>query len=121
MTMPDPKLIVSGVVALVAILAAYVVLVVLGHGSEANGLAPLVLTLLGFLGLGAHTTQRLSQQDAQLDQITHQTNGVLDARIRQGSDTAMRQVLREAGYHVPEAVPPPVPVEPPDLQGVTAP
>lgn len=120
MTMPDPKLIFAGVVALVAIIAAYVVLVVLGHGSEATGLAPLVLTLLGFLGLGAHTTQRLSQQDTKLDVITHQTNGVLDGRIQQGADTAMRQVLREAGYHVPEAPPPP-PVDRPVLPEVSAP
>lgn len=117
--MPDPKLILAGVLGLVAIIAAYVVLVALGHGSEANGLAPLVVTLLGFVGLGAHTTQRLSQQDAQLDVITHQTNGVLTQRIADGADKALRQVLREVGYPVPDAVP--APVEPPEVPEVTAP
>lgn len=112
----DVRLIIAGVVGLVVIIAAYVVLVAMGHGNEANGLAPLVVTLLGLFGLGAHTTNRLSQQDQQLDQITHQTNGVLTQRIQAGADAAMRTVLREAGYHVPEGQPV---SEPPELAGDT--
>lgn len=111
--MPDVRLVLAGVVALVAILAAYVILVSLGHGSEANGLAPLVVTLLGLFGLGAHTSQRLGQQDEQLNQITHQTNGVLTARIEQGADKALRQVLREVGYPVPDGRPVEIPSETP--------
>lgn len=113
MSKPDVRLVLAGVVALVAILAAYVLLVALGHGSEANGLAPLVLTLLGFVGLGAHNAQRLGQQDEQLTQISHQTNGVLTARIEQGADKALRQVMRECGYPVPDGTPVEIPPEVP--------
>lgn len=118
----DLRLALVAVVAFVAIIAAYVILVALGHGDEATGLAPLVLTLLGFVGLGGHVTQRLGQQDEQLTQqteqltqITHQTNGVLTARIKSATDDAVRTALRSAGYHVPDAV------EPPDLPEVPAP
>lgn len=117
----DVRLILAGVFGLVAILAAYVVLVALGHGDDANGLAPLVITLLGFVGLGAHTTQRLGKQDEtleqqteQLDQITHQTNGVLTARIKAATDEAVRTALRSAGYHVPDGPA----SEPPELSEV---
>jgi hypothetical protein len=87
----------------------------LGHAAEANGLAPLVVTLLGLVGLGAHNAQRLGRQDDQLDQISHQTNGVLTKRIEQGADVALRRVLREAGYHVPDG---PQATEPPELPEV---
>jgi ABC-type transport system involved in cytochrome bd biosynthesis fused ATPase/permease subunit len=116
----DLRLALVAVVAFVAIIAAYVVLVALGHQDAATGLAPLVLTLLGFVGLGGHVTQRLGQQDQQLTQqteqlaqITHQTNGVLTERIRAGADSALRQVLRETGYNVPDGDPVPAPPEVP--------
>jgi uncharacterized membrane protein len=102
----SPAVAVAAVVGLVAILAAYVVLVALGHGAEANGIVPVVVTLLGFLGLGAHNSARLAQQDEQLTKISHQTNGVLTARIEAGADTALRRVLRETGYPVPDRTEP---------------
>jgi hypothetical protein len=98
---PTTAIIVGALVAFVAVLAAYVVLAATGHGTEAAGVAGIVTTLLGLVGLGAHQSSRLSEQDAQLSTISHQTNGVLDKRIQDGADTAMRQVLREAGYNVP--------------------
>lgn len=101
-----PGLAMAAAIAFVGIVGAYVALVITGHGSETGGLVTAVLTLLGFLGLGAHQSQRLGQQDAALDVITHQTNGVLTQRIQDGADAAMRQVLREAGYNVPAATVP---------------
>ncbi len=115
-TTVDVRLVLAGLVGLVVIIAAYVTLVALGHGAEANGLAPLVVTLLGLFGLGAHNAQRLGQQDEQLQQINHQTNGVLTARIKVATDEAVRTALRSAGYNVP-----PAEVEPPDLSEVPAP
>lgn len=115
--------VVAALLAFVAVLAAYVVLAMTGHASDASGVVGIVTTLLGLLGLGAHTSQRLAKQDAQLTTITHQTNGVLTKRIQDGADTAMRQVLRDAGYNVPpataEPAPEPEPQEPQDPDGNT--
>lgn len=112
---PTTAIIAGAVVAFVAVLAAYVVLAATGHGTEAAGVAGIVTTLLGLVGLGAHQSSRLSEQDEQLTTISHQTNGVLTKRIQDGADTAMRQVLREAGYNVPAAPAPQAPAD--DAQG----
>lgn len=120
---PSAAVIVAGVIAFVAILAAYVVLSMTGHASDAAGIVGIVATLLGLLGLGAHTTNRLTKQDEQLGRqseqlstISHQTNGVLTERIERGADTALRRVLREAGYNVPDAQPAET-AAPPDVEG----
>lgn len=114
---PTTAVILGAVVAFVAVLAAYVVLSLTGHASDAAGVVGIVTTLLGLLGLGAHTTNRLAKQDEQLTTISHQTNGVLTARIEAGADKAMRQVLRSAGYNVPDAVDVPADTGPQDVEG----
>jgi hypothetical protein len=108
---PTTALVVAALVAFVAVIAAYVVLAVTGHGDSASGIVPAVVSLLGIFGLGAHTTNRLTKQDQALSTITRQTNGVLTRRIEEGADRALRQVLRESGYSVP-----PSPYEPEPTQ-----
>lgn len=79
-----------------ALLGAYVALTLAGH--DASGLVQSVVTLLGVLGLGAHVEHRTRQQNATIEKIDRQTNGVLDGRIERGAARAVRQALREAGY-----------------------
>lgn len=113
---PTTAVIIAAVVAFVAVLAAYVALAMTGHADDAAGIVPIVTTLLGLVGLGAHQSSRLSKQDEQLSTISHQTNGVLTARIEQGADAALRRVLRETGYNVPDPAPVP-PTGPQDVEG----
>lgn len=88
-------------VGFLAVLAAYVVLTLNGH--DASGLVSAVLALVGAAGVGVHSEVRIRQQNAVLAKVDRQTNGVLDQRIREGSAEAVSEVLRRAGYHIPEA------------------
>lgn len=87
---------IAGTLLALALLGAYVALVLNGH--DASGLVQAVVTLLGVLGLGAHVEHRTRQQNATIAKIDRQTNGVLDQRIEAGSERAMRRLLVEAGY-----------------------
>jgi hypothetical protein len=89
-------------VCFVAVLGAYVVLAL--AGKDTAGLVSAVVTLLGVSGLAAHIEQRTRGQDATLAKIEKQTNGVLDARIREGVKTAIAELT----------APPPPPLVPPD-------
>lgn len=96
MTTATPAVLWAGLVAFLGVLTAYVCLAL--AGVDTGGFINAIVTLAGLLGLGAHVERRTVQQNRQLDTITRQTNGVLDERIRNGSETAIRKLLREAGY-----------------------
>jgi hypothetical protein len=85
-----------------AFMAAYVVLVL--HGHDAAGLVSAAVTLCGVVGLGAHVEHRTRQQNAVIGKIDRQTNGVLDNRIETGTRKAVADVLRQAGYNIPEGL-----------------
>jgi uncharacterized protein HemX len=95
------------VAALATVLGLDVLLVLTGHDASS------LLTLLGVLGIGtglaAHTEVRAKQASDKLDttsdkldRITEQTNGVLDQRIQKGSTKAITDVLRRAGFVIPD-------------------
>lgn len=99
-----PAVAIAGAVAFLGIIAAYVVLVVTGHGDEAQGLAPMVVTVLGVFGLGAHVEKRTQEQNQTIAKIDRQTNGVLDRRIHDGTRQAVESLL--ADHNI---IPPPAP------------
>lgn len=85
----SPVVVISLLVAFLAILGAYVFL---SHqGDDAGGLIQAVLVLAGFLGLGGTVERTRRQANAQLNQIREQTNGVLDRRIREGVSAALAE------------------------------
>lgn len=90
-----PAVAIAGAIAFLGILAAYVALVVTGHADQANGLAPLIVTVLGVTGLAGHIEKRTQEQNATIAKIDRQTNGVLDKRIHEGTTAAMKQLLQE--------------------------
>lgn len=77
------------------VLAAYVALSLTGH--DASGLVNAVVTILGVTGLAAHIEKRTQQQNERIAKIDHQTNGVLDQRIQDGTRAAVSAVLDERG------------------------
>lgn len=99
MTTASPVGLLAGVLAFLGVLAAYVVLAL--NGVDTNGFVSALVTLAGVLGLGVHVERRTLAQNRQLDQITRQTNGVLDERIRTGSEKAVRSVMRQLGHNLP--------------------
>lgn len=82
------------VAALGLILAAFVAVVVTGH--DPGGFITVLTMVLASAGLLAHQSVRLSAQDQQLQQIEHQTNGAMDARIEAAIAKALS--LREAQH-----------------------
>lgn len=90
-----PAVAIAGAVAFLGILCAYVVLVVTGHADQANGLAPLIVTVLGVTGLAGHIEKRTQEQNQVIAKIDRQTNGVLTERIQTGTRTAVEQLLQE--------------------------
>lgn len=90
-----PAAIVCATVAFLGILAAYVGLVLAGH--DASGLVQLLVTLGSVLGLGGFIEHRTQQQNATIQKIDKQTNGVLDQRIKDGTAHAVRGLLADAG------------------------
>ncbi len=86
----QPVIVVSLLVAFIAVLGAYVWLA--HDGSDPNGL---VQALIVLLGLGAHTEVRSRQQRRALATIQEQTNGVLTRRIREGAAEAITEALAE--------------------------
>lgn len=115
---PNPTAALIAAVALaVAMIAAVVGLDVSGNSSSSGTVlgfgSPLVVALLAVARVDLVTAgqnQQLEQHGEQLAQITRQTNGVLDQRIRDG----VRDVLADAGL-IPtagqqlEPEPPPAP------------
>lgn len=106
---PSGNAVLVALVAAVAIVVAgYVGLTVAGY--DGSGLFSGLVTIAGVLGLGAHVETRVRQQNEQLQTITRQTNGVLDARIHEQTAKAVRKVLAE---QPPPVDPPPFPPAPP--------
>lgn len=83
----------AALVAFLAVLAAYVALVLTDH--DPSGLVPMVVTVLGVLGLGAHIEKRTQEQNATIAKIDRQTNGVLTQRIEEGTRKAVSDLLTE--------------------------
>lgn len=92
-------------VMFVTSVAGLVALVIAGVDSASlERLVGPLLTAVVITGvLGATNRQqgkRLDEQDTKLDKITHQTNGVLDRRIREGTKAALLEVQQEeSGRH----------------------
>ena len=91
-----PVLILSGLVFVVSI-TAYVVLEL--YGGDTGG----VLTLAGPILAALFVTGTLGREQARIhekvERVEKQTNGVLDARIREQTAAAIREVLPMASAH----------------------
>lgn len=85
----------------VVVIAAYVVLSL--EGQDPTGLISAVVTLLGVTGLAAHIETRTKAQDATLNKIQKQTNGVLDQRIRDGVAAVLDERDKAAATVKPKA------------------
>jgi hypothetical protein len=111
----NPRSIVSYAAQLGVLLAAVLgfVLTVLHHG-DTNSYLGAVLPVIGGLGIVARLEARSDKQDAALNRITAQTNGVLDGRIRQGVRDVLHDLNLVAAFHnrvdapLPDPVPAPV-------------
>jgi len=86
-------------VGFLAVIGAYVALVLTGH--DASGLVSAVVTLIGVTGLGLHIEKRTKEQNATIAKIDRQTNGVLDQRILDGTTAAVSKVLADHGITPP--------------------
>lgn len=96
---PTALVVLSGVF-FVTTVAAIVALTITGHETTAvESLAKPLLTglvLTGVVGvMNKSQADRMDEQDTKLDTITHQTNGVLDKRIRNGTKAALRELAEE--------------------------
>lgn len=101
----DRTAVVAVLIAFLGLLAAYVVLTMTNHDGE--GVVRLTITITSILGVGVYTRGHLTRQDVTMAQIEHQTNGVLDERIKSNARAAMQELLTETGV-----VPVPVTVIP---------
>lgn len=87
-------------VMFVTTVAGMVTLIVTGNeGGSLERIAGPLLTAVIVTGVLGATTKRqedrLDDQDKALNQITHQTNGVLDKRIRDNAKAALRELAEE--------------------------
>ena len=103
----------AGLVLAVAGIGAFITLVLSGHSDQVDKLVAFVgPSIAALLIIGNQNRQhdanqeRLAQQDHKLLTIEKQTNGVLDARIHNGSKAAVTEVLQDAGV-----IPPPTRVD----------
>lgn len=96
---PTALVVLSGVL-FVTTVAAIVALSITGNETAAvESLAKPLLTglvLTGVVGIvNKSQHERMDRQDEKLDRITHQTNGVLDQRIRTGAKEALQELAEE--------------------------
>lgn len=89
----DRGLLIIGLVAFLAVLAAYVALTISGRDPE--GVVQLVVTLAAVFGLGTYNRATHKANARRLDKITSQTNGVLDGRIEAGTYRALERLLTD--------------------------
>lgn len=106
----DPQLapaltLAAAVLLTLAALAVYVIL--RNEGNTLSGamlfMLPIITALYAKAGIDASsitTRRRLDRQDAQLAQITHQTNGVLDEKIKNGALAAIAEHDAQIGRTV---------------------
>lgn len=97
---PPLRVLIVGLVALLAVIAAFVTLAVTNH--DTTTFVSFVGTLAAVAGLGVHSEIRTRQQNVRIRKIDEQTNGVLTKRIEVASANAVRKVLREVGMTFPE-------------------
>ncbi|MEU3522320.1 hypothetical protein AB0E62_00330 [Streptomyces sp. NPDC038707] len=71
------------------VIAGFVVLTL--KGSDTGGFVALVAPILGAVFVIQHLDHRSDRQDEKLDRITHQTNGVLDEKIKNGVKAALAE------------------------------
>jgi membrane protein implicated in regulation of membrane protease activity len=76
-----------GIAALV--IGGFIVLTL--KGSDTVGYVALVMPILGAVFVINHLDHRSDRQDEALQQITRQTNGVLDQRIKEGVKAALAE------------------------------
>lgn len=98
-TIPTALVVLSGVL-FVTTMAALVILIINGDDTEAvESIAKPLLTglvLSGVVGAVQQSqTGRLDTQDKQLRKIREQTNGVLDARIKEQTKAALLELAAE--------------------------
>ena len=102
-------------VGFLALLGAYVALVVTGHAGDVQALFAGAVALLTGAGVIGHQQIITRAQDHQLETIQHQTNGALTKRIHEGAVQAARIAMREAGIpNVPDPASP-IPPAPPSV------
>lgn len=89
----DRGLLITGLVAFLAVLGAYVALTIAGRDPE--GVVQMVVTLAAVFGLGTYQRATHKSQARKLDKITYQTNGILTAKIEAGTLAALERVLSE--------------------------
>ncbi|MEV7814266.1 hypothetical protein AB0P05_26605 [Streptomyces flaveolus] len=71
------------------VIAGFVVLTL--KGSDTTGFVALVAPILGAVFVINHLDHRSDRQDQALERITHQTNGVLDEKIKNGVKAALAE------------------------------
>lgn len=71
------------------VIAGFVVLTL--KGSDTNGFVALVAPILGAVFVINHLDHRSDKQDQALEQITHQTNGILTERIQEAVKAALAE------------------------------
>lgn len=102
-------------VGFLALVGAYVALVVTGHTSSVAALFAGAVSLLTGAGIIGHQQVMTNTQDKQLNKIEQQTNGALTRRMHETAVQAARMTLREAGVPgVPDAAAP-IPPPPPSI------
>jgi hypothetical protein len=83
----------AAVVVIIALSGAAVALAAAGWKAES------IIGLLGAIGTVASlliaALPRLSRLESQVDQVAHQTNGMMDKRIEHAAETAARRVIAE--------------------------
>ena len=99
-TQARTSVIVVFLVGFLALVGAYVALVMTGHQAQVQGMFAGAVALLTAAGVIGHQAVNASAQDKTLTQIQRQTNGVLDAKIREGAMQAAKTVLEQAGVPV---------------------
>ena len=94
----------AGLVLAACGIGAFVALVLTGHSDQVDKLVAFVgPSIAALLIIGNANRQhednkeRLQSQDSKLLQIEKQTNGVLDARIKEGTKAAVTEVLEHLG------------------------
>lgn len=86
----------------------------MSHHGDTSSYLGAVLPVLGGLGIVARLEARSDKQDSALTQITNQTNGVLDGRIRNGVRDVLAELHLGTGkVDSPNAAAPVAPVAPP--------
>lgn len=80
----DNPLMIAGVIIVLAVLGCYMALVLTGNTESTTELLTFVTPVVAALLIVRKVSAETQRQDLTLAKIERQTNGVLDARIREG-------------------------------------